>query len=75
MAIISTVSTCKEVNPFLELLLYYKCFVLVAAERTRYYQESREGIYTGPLFIIANFINSLPISAFSTHLATFIAFR
>ena len=49
--------------------------VTVAAERTRYYQESREGIYTGPLFVLANFLQGLPLSAISTLIATFITFR
>jgi len=56
--------------------LIFRIIVLpVAAERTRYYQESREGIYTGPLFIFANFLQGLPLSAFTTLLATFITFR
>jgi hypothetical protein len=63
------------ITPFYSIDLYVRLFCLVAAERTRYYQESREGIYTGPLFILANFLQGLPLSALSTLLATFITFR
>jgi len=46
-----------------------------AADRTRYYQESREGIYTGPIFLLATLIANLPISLFTTALSAFIIFR
>ncbi len=44
-------------------------------ERTRYYQESREGIYGGTSFLLSNFVQSLPVSVISTFLASFILFR
>jgi len=43
--------------------------------RTRYYQESREGIYSGPTFLLSNLISNLPLSAFTTCLSAFIVFR
>jgi len=43
--------------------------------RTRYYQESREGIYSGPTFLVAHLLASLPISALSTAVASLILFR
>ena len=49
--------------------------VPVAVERTRYYQESREGIYGGTSFVVANFIQSIPVSLVSTFLASFILFK
>ena len=44
-------------------------------ERTRYYQESREGIYGGTSFVVANFVQSVPVSLVSTFLASFILFK
>ena len=49
--------------------------VAVAVERTRYYQESREGIYGGTSFVVANFVQSVPVSLVSTFLASFILFK
>jgi len=46
-----------------------------ASERTRYYQESREGMYSGPLFVVANLISSIPFSMLSSFISTFIIFR
>jgi len=46
-----------------------------AADRTRYYQETREGIYTGPIFLLATLIANLPISLFTTAMSAFIIFR
>ena len=48
---------------------------LVAADRTRYYQETREGIYTGPIFLLATMVSNLPISLFTTALSAFVIFR
>jgi hypothetical protein len=47
----------------------------VSSERTRYYQEAREGIYSGPTFILGQLVSNLPISAFSTLLSSLIIFR
>ena len=47
----------------------------VVSARTRYYQESREGIYSGPTFLLSNLISNLPLSAFTTCLSAFIVFR
>ena len=44
-------------------------------ERTRYYQESREGIYGGTSFVVANFVQSVPVSLVSTFLASFVLFK
>uniref|UniRef100_A0A0K2T2T6 ATP-binding cassette sub-family G member 5 n=2 Tax=Lepeophtheirus salmonis TaxID=72036 RepID=A0A0K2T2T6_LEPSM len=46
-----------------------------ATDRTRYYQEVREGIYGGPLFLLSNLVQSLPLSALTTFMSTFIIFR
>ena len=35
------------------------------AFRTRYYQESRDGLYYGPLFVLARNISSIPLSILS----------
>jgi len=43
--------------------------------RTRYYQEAREGIYSGPLFLLSYLLASLPISAFSTLISALILFK
>jgi len=43
--------------------------------RTRYYQEAREGIYSGPTFLLSQLISNLPLSAFTTLLSSFILFR
>ena len=40
------------------------------ALRTRYYQESRDGLYYGPLFIMARNISSIPLSVISVFAAT-----
>jgi len=45
------------------------------SSRTRYYQESREGIYSGPTFLLSHLISNLPLSAFTTCLSAFIIFR
>jgi len=47
----------------------------MAHERTRYYQESREGIYTGPLYLISQLIQSIPISLLSTLFGSLVIFR
>ena len=44
------------------------------ALRTRYYQESRDGVYYGPLFIIARNISSIPLSLVSVLAATAIIY-
>jgi len=46
-----------------------------ARDRTRYYQESREGIYTGPVFLLSHLVSSLPISLLTTAVSAFIIFR
>jgi len=43
--------------------------------RTRYYQEAREGIYSGPTFLLSQLVSGLPLSAFTTCLSSFIIFR
>jgi len=43
--------------------------------RTRYYQEAREGLYSGPTFLLSQITSSLPLSALTTALAAFITFR
>ena len=43
--------------------------------RTRYYQEAREGLYSGPTFLFSQLVANLPLSALSTALAGFITFR
>lgn len=43
--------------------------------RTRYYQEAREGLYSGPTFLFSQLVANLPLSALSTALAAFITFR
>ena len=80
MAIITIGCTCKENLPGSllrsththEPITFYS---LVAIERTRYYQESREAIYSGPTFLLANFVQSLPISLLASFLSAFIIFR
>jgi len=43
--------------------------------RTRYYQEAREGIYSGPTFLLSYLTASLPLTALSTCLASILLFR
>ena len=43
--------------------------------RTRYYQEAREGLYSGPTFLLSQMLANLPLSAMTTALAAFITFR
>ena len=43
--------------------------------RTRYYQEAREGLYSGPTFLLSQMVANLPLSALTTALAAFITFR
>jgi len=43
--------------------------------RTRYYQEAREGICSGPTFLMSHLVSHIPLSAFTTLFAAFIAFR
>ena len=50
-------------------------FLLVASIRTRYYQEAREGIYSGPTFLLSYLASSLPLTAMSTLLASILLFR
>ena len=50
-------------------------FTVVVCSRTRYYQEAREGVYTGPTFLLSQLLASLPLSAFTTCLSAFIIFR
>ena len=50
-------------------------FSVVVCSRTRYYQEAREGVYTGPTFLLSQLLASLPLSAFTTCLSAFIIFR
>ncbi len=44
-------------------------------ERTRYYQEAREGTYGGPLFILANLVQSVPVTLTTTFLSAFLIFK
>lgn len=44
-------------------------------ERTRYYQEARDGIYSGPTFVLANALQDLPVSLLATFLSAFVVFR
>ena len=44
------------------------------ALRTRYYQESRDGLYYGPLFVSARNLSSIPLSIVSVLAATAIIF-
>ena len=50
-------------------------YFLVGKLRTRYYQESREGLYSGPTFLLSYFISSIPVSAITSFLASLILFR
>ena len=50
-------------------------YFLVGKLRTRYYQESREGLYSGPTFLLSYFISSIPVSAIASFLASLILFR
>ncbi len=49
--------------------------ISLAPERTRYYQESREGVYGGSLFLLTNWLQSLPVSLTTTLIAAMITFR
>jgi len=49
--------------------------ITFVSSRTRYYQEAREGIYSGPTFLLSQLLSSLPLSAFTTCLSAFIIFR
>ena len=41
----------------------------------RYYQEAREGIYSGPLFLISQLLQTLPLSLISALSGALIIFR
>ena len=41
----------------------------------RYYQEAREGIYSGPLFLVSQLLQTVPLSLISTLVASLIIFR
>ena len=47
----------------------------MAHERTRYYQETREGIYAGPLFLVSQLLQSIPLSLLTTLIGALIIFR
>lgn len=47
----------------------------MASERLRYYQEAREGIYSGPLFLVGQLIQSIPTSMISSLIGALIIFR
>jgi len=49
--------------------------ITFVSSRTRYYQEAREGIYSGPTFLLSQLFSSLPLSAFTSCLSAFIIFR
>ena len=55
--------------------IFTQAFCLVGRLRTRYYQEAREAVYSGPTFLLAYLLSSLPITAFSTCAASLILFR
>ena len=44
------------------------------ALRTRYYQESRDGLYFGPLFVLAKSLSSIPLSMITVALASALIF-
>jgi len=46
-----------------------------ASERLRYYQEAREGIYSGPLFLVSQLLQMVPLSLISTLIGSLIIFR
>jgi len=43
--------------------------------RTRYYQEAREGIYSGPTFLVSHLVASLPLSLLTSLSAALILFK
>ena len=47
----------------------------MASERIRYYQEAREGIYSGPVFLLGQLLQSLPTTLLSTLIASLVIFR
>jgi hypothetical protein len=49
--------------------------VIVGRLRTRYYQEAREAVYSGPTFLLSYLLSSLPITAITTCAAALILFR
>ena len=74
MSIISTSITCKiSLSSNREFL--FRCLFVVVASRTRYYQEAREGVYSGPTFLLSHLFSSLPLSPFTSALSAFIIFR
>ena len=61
---------------FLKIFLKIQnILILVASERIRYYQEAREGIYSGPLFLIGQLFQSIPTSLISSLIGSLIIFR
>lgn len=87
MSIICTAYTCESsyilvsfhsqkiyhlhaVNRITELF-----FLLVSTYRNSYYEESRQGLYSGPLFLFAYWLFSVPFSIISTIVASFIVFQ
>ncbi len=76
MSIIVTGSTCNILQVvLLRPMTYCACSNTVAIERTRYYQESREGTYSGPLFLLSNLVQSIPASVVTTLAAAFLLFK
>lgn len=47
----------------------------MASERTRYYQEAREGVYSGPIFLIAQLLQSIPTTLLTTLIGSLVIFR
>ena len=41
----------------------------------RYYQEAREGIYSGPIFLVSQLLQMVPLSLISTLIGSLIIFR
>ena len=47
----------------------------MASERTRYYQEAREGIYNGTVFVTSNLLANLPLSLLTTLTGALVIFK
>lgn len=62
---------CLIASSMLSILITASTF---GGFRTRYYQENRDGLYGGPVFVFAHMISSMPISAISNCLASAIVF-
>ena len=58
-----------------QLLMHYLILFSGASERLRYYQEAREGIYSGPLFLVSQLLQMVPLSLISTLIGSLIIFR